>query len=49
MKARDDLKNRGLKFIGVVKTSTRDFCMEKLSEIDISQRGLWKGYFALDD
>ena len=49
MKARDDLKKRGLRFIGVVKTSTRGFCMEFFSEIEIARRGLWKGNFALDN
>ena len=32
----------------MVKTALRDFFMEKLSEIDLARRGLWKGYFSLD-
>ena len=49
VQACDDLKKRGLRFIGVVKTVTIGFCMEKLSEIELVGRYLWKGYFALDN
>ena len=49
MQAFDDLKKSGLRFIVMVNTATRGFCMEKLSEIELSQRGFWKGYFALDN
>ena len=45
----DELKKRGLMFIGVVKTATRGFCMAKLSEIELARRGLCNGYFALDN
>ena len=48
VQACDDMKNRGLRFIGVVKTATRGFYMAKLSEIDLVQRGMWKGCFALN-
>ena len=48
VQACDELKKRGVRFIGVVKTETRGFCMEKLFEIELALRGLWKGYFALD-
>ena len=34
MKSCDDLMKRGLRFIGVVKTATRGFCMEFCSEIE---------------
>ena len=43
VQACDDLKKGGLKFIGVVKTATRDFCMANLSEIDLAFMGLCKG------
>ena len=43
VQACDDLKKRGLRFIGVVKTATRGFFMVKLSEIELARRGLWKG------
>ena len=43
VQACDDLNKHGLRFIGVVKTATRGFCMVKMSEIEITQRGLWKG------
>ena len=49
VQACDDMKKRGMKFICVVKTATRGFCMEFVSEIELAQRGLWKGYFALDN
>ena len=49
MQACDELKKRVLRFIGVVKTANRGFCIEKLSEIELSWEGLWKGYFALDN
>ena len=49
MQACDDLNKRGLRFIGVVKTATRSFCMEKLSDIELARRGLWKGYFDIDN
>ena len=45
----DETKKRGLKFIGVAKTATRGFCTKKLPEIEIARRGMWKGYFALDN
>ena len=48
MKAFDDLKKRGLRFIGVVNSSTIGFCVEFFSEIELARRGLWKGYFSLD-
>ena len=44
-----DIRKRGLRFIGVVKTENRGLCMEKLSEIELAQRGMWKGYFTLDN
>ena len=40
VQACEDMKNRGLRFVGVVKTATRGFHMEKLSEIDLARRGL---------
>ena len=43
VQACDELKKRGLRFIGVVKTATRGLCMEKLSEIELARRGMWKG------
>ena len=43
------MKNRGLGFNGLVKTATRGFCMEKLSEIELVRMGMWKGYFALNN
>ena len=49
MKACDELKKRGMRFIGVVNTAIRGLCMEKLSEIELAHSGLWKGYFSLDD
>ena len=49
MQACDELKKRGLRLIGVVKTEIRGLCMEKLSEIDLKWRGLWKVYFSLDN
>ena len=45
----DDLKKRGLRFIGVVKIVTRDLCMVKCSETELAWKGLWKEYFALDN
>ena len=48
MQSCDNLKKRGLGFIGVVKTATIGFCMEKLSEIELTRSGMWKGYFSLD-
>ena len=48
MQACDDMKKCGLKFIGVVKTDTRGFCMEFFSEIELARRGLWKVYFDID-
>ena len=42
----DELNNRGLELIVVMKKVTRDLCMAKLSEIELARRGLWKGYFA---
>ena len=49
VQACDKLKKHGLRFIGVVKTATRCFCMVKLYEIELARRGLWNGYFALDN
>ena len=49
MQACDDLNNIGLRFIGVVETADRGFYMEKLSEIELARRGLWRGYFHLDN
>ena len=49
LQACDDLNKHGLRFIGVVKTATRGFCMVKISEIELAQRRLWKEYFALDN
>ena len=43
VQACDELKKRVLRFIGVVKTATRGFCMENFPDNDISRRGLWKG------
>ena len=43
VQARDDLKKCSLRFIGVAKTATIGFCMAKFSEIELAQRGLWKG------
>ena len=43
VQACDDLKKGGLKFIGVVKTATRDFCMANFSDIELARRGLCKG------
>ena len=36
----DELKKRGLSFIGVAKKSTRGLCMVKLSDIELARRGL---------
>ena len=33
----------------MVKIATRGLCMETFSEIELLHRGLWKGYFFLDD
>ena len=33
----------------MAKTATRGFYMEKLSELELAWRGLWKGYFALNN
>ena len=49
VQACDELKKRGLRFIGVVKTETISFCMEKLSDIELAWRGMWKGYFDLNN
>ena len=49
VQACDDLKKHGLSFIAVAKTETRGFYMEELSEIEPARRGLWKGYFAIDN
>ena len=49
MQACDELKKRVLRFIGVVKTEIRGLCMEKSSEIELARRGLWRGYFYLDN
>ena len=42
VQACEELKKCGLRFIGVVKTATRGFCMEKLSEIKLSWIGMRK-------
>ena len=44
-----ELRKCGLRFIVVVETETRGFCMEKLTKIEFSRRSLWKGYFTLDN
>ena len=49
MQACEELKKSGLRFIGVVKTAIRGLCIEKLSEIELVRRGLWRGYFHLDN
>ena len=49
VQACDDMKKRGLSLIGVVNTATRSFYMEKLSDIYLSCRGMWKGYFDLNN
>ena len=49
VQACEELKKRGLSFIGVVKTATRDLCMANLYEIDLARRGLCKGYFAINN
>ena len=49
MQACDELKKRGLRFIGVVKKATMDLCMANLYEIDLARRGLCKGYFAINN
>ena len=49
MKACDELKKRGLRFMGVVKKAIRYLCMANVSEMDITWRGLCKGYFALNN
>ena len=49
VQACDNLKKRGLRFIGVVNTETRGFCMGKLSEIEVARRGLWEGYFDINN
>ena len=49
VQACDKLKKRDLRFIGVVKTANRDFCMANLSEIELAWRGLCKGYFAINN
>ena len=49
VQACEDLKKRVLRFIGVVKTATRGFCVAKISEIELAWRVLWKRWFALDN
>ena len=49
VQACDELKKCGLRFIGVVKTATRGFCMNFFLEIYLARRGMWKGYFALNN
>ena len=33
----------------MMKKATKVFCMEKLSEIELTRRVLWKVYFAIDN
>ena len=40
VQACDELKKCGFGFIGLMKTATRDFCMEKMSEIELAQRSM---------
>ena len=49
MQACDELKKRGLSFMGAVKTATKYLCMANFSDIELARRGLWKGYFALNN
>ena len=49
VQACDDMKKRGLRFICVVKKENRALCMENFSETELEHKGLWKGYFALDN
>ena len=49
MQSCDKLNKRVLRFIGVVNTATISLCMEKLSYIEFSRWGMWKGYYALDN
>ena len=48
VQACDELKKRGLRFIGVEKKSTRGFCMDFFLRIELAWRGMWKVYFNLD-
>ena len=43
VQACDELKKRGLSFIGVVKTAARGFCMSKFSEIELANIGSTEG------
>ena len=45
----DKPKKHALRFIGVVNTSSRGFCMEKLPEIYLARIGMCKGYFSTDN
>ena len=45
VQACDELMKRNLRFIGVVKTATKGFCMKRLSELELVERGDWKGYY----
>ena len=49
VQACDELKKRGLRFMGVVKTATMYLCMANFSDIELACRGLCKGYFALNN
>ena len=49
VQACDELKKRVLRFIGVMKTATRGLCRAKISEIELARRGVWKGYFPIDN
>ena len=49
VQACDELKKRGLRFIGDLKKATIDLCMANLSDMDLAWRGLCKGYFALNN
>ena len=49
VQACDELKKRGLRFIGAVKTATRGFYIVTLYEIELAHRGMRKGYFDLDN
>jgi hypothetical protein len=46
--AAEELKRMGLRFIGVVKTATKNFPMTFLSGIELQQRGDFRGLFTKD-
>ena len=45
VQACDELMKKNLRFIGIVKTATKGFCMKRLSELELVERGDWKGYY----